>query len=83
MLVKLLTVGRCIYHLVIVSLRLQRRYASVYRLTLHHHARKAPVGIVVHTLPFIERIVAQVVQVNLSKSFLLCTSQYRLVNEAL
>ena len=83
MLVKLLAVGRCEDHLVIMALCLQGRDATVNGLTLHHHSGKSAIGIVVNTAPLVFGVVAQVVQMYLGKSFLLCPCQYRFVHEAL
>ena len=83
MLIKLLTVRRSEYHLVVVALSLQCRDTAVDRLTLHHHASKATIRIVVYTLPFVESVVAKVVEMNFGKSFFLSSCQYRLVEEVL
>ena len=82
-LVEALAVGRREDHLVVVALRLQRRDAAVDGLTLHDHAGASPVGIIVDATPFVERIVAQVVEVYLGQTFLLGPGQYRFVDEAL
>ena len=75
-LVELFAVGRREYHLVVVALCLQLRYAAVYRLALHHHAGKTTVRIVVYAAPFVSGVVAQVVQMNLCETLLLCASKY-------
>ena len=83
MLVELLAVGRGIYHLVVVTFCLQGADASVDGFTLHHHAGESPVGIVVHSAPLVESVVAQVVQVNFRKSLFLCPCEYGLVYKTL
>ena len=83
MLIKLLAIGRCKYHLVIIALGLQCRYATVNRLTLHHHASKSAIGIVVYAAPLISRIVAQIVQMYLGQALFLGSCQYRFVDKAL
>ena len=80
-LVKLLAVGRGVYHFVVVALRLQGRDAAVDRLYLHHHTRKASIGIVVNTTPLVESIVAQVMDMDFGESFLLGPCNNALVHE--
>ena len=82
-LVKALSVRRCEDDLVVVALRLQRRNAAVYRLTLHHHACRPAIGVVIHAAPLVKCVVAQVVQAYLGQSLLLGTCQDGFVNKAL
>lgn len=82
-LVELFAVWRREYHLVVVALRLQLRYAAVYRFALHHHSGESAVRIVVYAAPFVSGVVAQVVQMNLCETLLLCASKYRFVDKAL
>ena len=74
-LVELLSVGRGEDNLVVVAFGLQRRDASVDGFYLHHHPGKTAIGIVVHAAPFVECVVAQVVEMNLSEPLFLCPCQ--------
>ena len=66
----------------VVALSFQRRDTTVDRFALHHHTGAAAIGVVIHTAPLVEGVVAQVVQTDLCQSFLLSPSKDRLVNEA-
>ena len=68
--------------LVIVTLGLQRADGTVDGFALHHHAGKAPVGVVVHAPPFVKGVVSEVVEVDFCQAFLLCPGQDGLVYEA-
>ena len=81
-LVELFSVGRGEYHFVVVALSFQSRDAAVYRFTLHHHAGKSAVWIIVHSFPLVGRVVTQIVQMDFCQSFLLCPCQDRLIAEA-
>ena len=83
MLVELLAIGRGEDDLVVLALGFQCGYAPVNRLALYHHAGEASVGIVVDPAPFVEGVVAEVVQVYLCQPFLLGPCQNGLVDEAL
>ena len=74
-LVELLSVWRGEDNLVVVAFGLQRRDTSVDGFYLHHHPGKTAIGIVVHSAPFVERVVAQVMQMNLSEPLFLCPCQ--------
>ena len=80
-LVEAFAIGRDVDHVIVVALGLQGRDAAVDGLALHHHTGKAAIGIVVHASPFVACIVAQVVQMNLCQSLLLCPRQNRLVDK--
>ena len=83
MLVELLAVGAGEDHLVVVAFSLQCGYTAVDGLALHHHSGKATIGIVIHAPPLVERVVAQVVQLDFCQSFLLCPSQDAFMHESL
>ena len=67
---QLLTVGRGEDHFVVVALRLQRGYATVDRLYLHHHTSLTSKGIVIDTAPLVERIVTKIVQMDFRQTLL-------------
>ena len=67
---QLLTVGRGEDHFVVVALRLQRGYAAVDRLYLHHHTSLTSKGIVIDTAPLVERIVTKIVQMDFRQTLL-------------
>ena len=83
MLIELLSVGRGEDDLVVVAFSLQRRDTAVDGLTLHHHPRKAAVGIIVHPTPLVQCVVAKVMQPDLCQSFLFGTCQNALMHEPL
>ena len=60
MLIEAFTVRRGEDHLVVVALSLEGGDAAVDGFALHHHTGAAAIGIVIHTAPFVEGIVAQV-----------------------
>ena len=76
-----LAVGRGVYHLVVVALRLQFLYAVGQRLHSHHHSCTASVRVVVHAAVARQRIVVQVVEADLHQALLLCTTHYALLEE--
>ena len=82
-LVELLAVGGSEYHLVIMSLSLQRRDTRIQRLTLYHHTGLAAVGIVIDAAPFVGGIVAQIMDVYLCQALTLGTSQNACRDKAL
>ena len=57
--------------------------ATVDRFALHHHAGASAVWVVVHSFPFIQCVVTQVVEMNLCETLLLSTCQDGLVEESL
>ena len=81
MLSETLSIRRCENDLVIVSFFTQMGYAAVDRFYLHHHTRKASIGIVVNTTPLVESIVAQVMDMDFGESFLLGPCNNALVHE--
>ena len=81
-LVELFTVGRGENHFVIVAFGLERCDAVVDGLALHHHSRKAAVGIVVDAAMFVGGVVTQVVHMNFDQSFFLRSRQDGGVEEA-
>lgn len=76
-LVEKLAVGRSENHLVVVAFGLKSCDAAVNRLDLHHHARLAAERIVVDLAVLVGGIVAQIVDTEFHKPFLLGTFQYR------
>ena len=81
-LVELFTVGRGENHFVIVAFGLERCDAVVDGLALHHHSRKAAIGIVVDAAMFVGGVVTQVVHMNFDQSFFLRSRQDGGVEEA-
>ncbi len=81
-LVEAFTVRRGKNHFVVVALRFQCCNATVDGFTLHHHACRPSIRVVVHSAPFVERIVTQVVQSYFGQPFFLCSGQYAFVDEA-
>ena len=79
-LVEALAVGRGVDHLVVCALGLQGRDGTVDRLDLHHHAGLAAEGIIVRASPFVRRVVAQVVQVDLRQPAVLRAPQDGIVS---
>ena len=65
-------IGRGEDNLVVVALALELLDAAEYGLNLHHHARLATEWVVVDFAVLILRIVADVVDMNLGKTTLLC-----------
>ena len=70
-LIKELAIGRGENHLVIVALAFELLYASVHWLDLHHHAGLSAKWVVIDLAMLAQRPVAQVVYVNIDKSFVL------------
>ena len=67
---------------VVVTFGLEGTDASVNGLTLHDHAGKAPERVVVDPAVFVSGVVAEVMDMNFHKSFLLGSGKDRGVDKA-
>ena len=70
-LVELLTVGRGKDDFIILALAFQLLHATPHGLNLHHHARLATKGVIIHLAVLAQAPVAQVVHVNLHQALVL------------
>ena len=78
----LFPVGRHVDYLVVSPLRFELRYALVYRLYHHHHARAPSELVIVHLAVFVFGIIVQVMHMDFQIPFVTCTFHYRLPERA-
>ena len=81
-LIKLFSVRSSKNHLVIVTFCFQSIDATFNRFDLHYHTGKSSERIIIYTTIFIFSIIAEIMDINLCKSFVLSSFHYRTIEKA-